>query len=69
MHNTFYIYKRAVFTAYMTISIKDAFTPDRILWNRYETDTDKPCAYMGPGSFALDPFPFPYEMDSNDDPV
>ena len=41
------------------------------IWKRYETGTDKPWAYMGPGRFALDSFvsyPVPNEF-INDNPV
>ena len=45
----------------MTIS-KDAFTPDGI--HLEQVRNIKPCAYMGPGRFALDPFPIRYQIDS-----
>ena len=54
VHNTFYIYKRAVFASYMTIS-KDVSHQIVSNWNRYETGTDKPCSYVGPGRFTPDP--------------
>ena len=65
MHNTFNnFYKCPVFTSNITVS-KDAFTHQIVsIWDRDETGTDKPCAYMGPGRSTLDPFPIWYQMDS-----